>query len=177
MKGDLKTVAFFLDLKRSGAEYKGRCPLCGGTDRFHIKQGRQHDLIVHCRYGCRFKDIASYLKQSGMIDDDRETWATIEEDKRDIEALLRAFIADIDRGNTPSSRQRSDARQAVYKLTRLSPEQFVDMYLWRETYLGNLESMEVYYSQESHEQFMDFHAAISGREWMLRGCTWMIWRR
>lgn len=174
MRGDLETVAYVLGLRRSGAEFKGPCPLCGGTDRFHIRQGRQHDLIVHCRYGCRFQDIARHLLHIGVIEDDRERWATIEEDSREIEALLRAFIADIERGNQPSSRQKSDARQAVYKLTGFRPEQFVEMYLWREVFFGNLEAPHVFYGKKSFEEFKEIHAALSGREWMLRGCAWMI---
>ena len=38
-----------LNLKRSGSEWKGPCPCCGGTDRFFIKSGFGDDLIAHCR--------------------------------------------------------------------------------------------------------------------------------
>lgn len=37
-----------LHLRRSGAEWKGPCPLCGGTDRFHVKQGHSR-VLASCR--------------------------------------------------------------------------------------------------------------------------------
>ena len=38
-------------LKREGRDYVGPCPLCGGTDRFHVKAGRVRAAVVGCR-GC-----------------------------------------------------------------------------------------------------------------------------
>ena len=38
-------IAKALGLKRSGSEYKGPCPLCGGNDRFHVRQ----DGLFGCR--------------------------------------------------------------------------------------------------------------------------------
>ena len=38
-------------LKREGRGYVGPCPLCGGTDRFHVKAGRVRAAVVGCR-GC-----------------------------------------------------------------------------------------------------------------------------
>jgi hypothetical protein len=67
MKGDPETVAEALNLKRSGGEYKGACPLCGGHDRFHVKQGRHADLLIYCRHGCRFTDIAKVLESRGLV--------------------------------------------------------------------------------------------------------------
>ncbi len=37
-----------LGLKRRGGEYIGACPSCGGTDRFHVKDGRLPG-VVDCR--------------------------------------------------------------------------------------------------------------------------------
>lgn len=67
MKGDPQTVAEALNLRRSGGEYKGPCPLCGGHDRFHVKQGRSADLLIYCRHGCRFTDIAKHLESRGLV--------------------------------------------------------------------------------------------------------------
>ena len=38
-------------LKRRGKEYVGACPNCGGTDRFHVREGSGGTAIVGCR-GC-----------------------------------------------------------------------------------------------------------------------------
>lgn len=47
-----------LGLKRSGGEFKGPCPLCGGKDRFHVRQGHTR-LLAHCRQCQRpIKDLA-----------------------------------------------------------------------------------------------------------------------
>ena len=40
-----------LGLKRSGSEYVGACPACGGNDRFHVRPGRDGGTAVGCR-GC-----------------------------------------------------------------------------------------------------------------------------
>ena len=37
------------DMKRSGHEWHGPCPLCGGVDRFWIKEGRDVEVLVSCR--------------------------------------------------------------------------------------------------------------------------------
>jgi hypothetical protein len=64
---DVKAIAEALGLKRAGSEYKGPCPLCGGHDRFHIKQGQSADLILLCRYGCRYADIMRELENRGLV--------------------------------------------------------------------------------------------------------------
>ena len=40
-----------LELKRTGAEWCGPCPLCGGIDRFHVGRKRDGTALVGCR-GC-----------------------------------------------------------------------------------------------------------------------------
>ena len=38
------------NLKQSGGEYKGPCPLCGGTDRFHVREGDvPGKVLAKCR--------------------------------------------------------------------------------------------------------------------------------
>lgn len=70
MQGDPQGVADALSLRRSGSEYKGPCPLCGGVDRFHVRAGRSADLLVHCRHGCKYSDLARELERRGIIDSD-----------------------------------------------------------------------------------------------------------
>ena len=40
-----------LKLKRVGKEYKGPCPLCGGHNKFWVKRGDKHEVVIGCR-GC-----------------------------------------------------------------------------------------------------------------------------
>ena len=70
MRCDLERVADSLGLRRAGSEYKGPCPCCGGDDRFHVKAGRSADLLVYCRHGCRYSDIARELERRGIIESD-----------------------------------------------------------------------------------------------------------
>lgn len=45
--------------KRVGAgEWAGPCPVCGGTDRFHVRAGNHRAAIVGCRAGCSFEALA-----------------------------------------------------------------------------------------------------------------------
>lgn len=67
MRGDPQSVAEALNLKRSGKEYKGPCPLCGGHDRFHVKPGKSTDLLIYCRQGCRFTEIVKLLESRGLV--------------------------------------------------------------------------------------------------------------
>ena len=41
------------DMRRRGSEFCGPCPLCGGQDRFHIREGRSGALVGcrRCMYG------------------------------------------------------------------------------------------------------------------------------
>ena len=61
----IESAANALHLKKMGQEYHGPCPICGGTDRFWIKQG-QDGINVHCRQGCEFRDLARNLRNSGI---------------------------------------------------------------------------------------------------------------
>jgi len=70
MRGDPQAVADSLGLRRAGSEWKGPCPICGGTDRFHVKPGRSANFLVHCRYGCTYPDIARELESRGLVDRD-----------------------------------------------------------------------------------------------------------
>ena len=60
-----ESIAAQLGLRRSGTEYKGPCPKCGGTDRFHVKNGKSARLILHCRHGCSFDELA---KVCGLLE-------------------------------------------------------------------------------------------------------------
>ena len=172
MLGDPQAVANVLGLKRAGSEYKGPCPLCGGRDRFHVKQGRQHNLIVHCRQGCQFKDLARWLTEAGLDEDTRPKSHDFEKvDKSEAEAFLLAFCTTVDKGGYVSKTWRMYAHRAVWQLTGFSAENMVDMYLWRETFAGNLENHDVKITKKDYEKYMAFMEAVSGYEWMIRGCA------
>ena len=48
---DVEDWAARLDLRHRSGEYAGPCPVCGGTDRFHVRRGRGGAALVGCR-GC-----------------------------------------------------------------------------------------------------------------------------
>ena len=48
---DVEDWAARLDLRNRSGEYVGPCPVCGGTDRFHVGRGRGGAAMVGCR-GC-----------------------------------------------------------------------------------------------------------------------------
>lgn len=64
---NIEAIADALGLKKAGAEYKGPCPLCGGHDRFHIKEGQQTDLILLCRHGCQYTAIMRELEERDLV--------------------------------------------------------------------------------------------------------------
>ena len=43
--------------RKSGGEWVGPCPRCGGQDRFAVKRGRDVEVVVHCRKGCSFHEL------------------------------------------------------------------------------------------------------------------------
>ena len=43
--------------RRSGVEWSGPCPVCGGNDRFHVRPGRKVLVLVGCRNGCSFEQL------------------------------------------------------------------------------------------------------------------------
>ena len=65
--GDIASVAQSLGLKKKGNEYKGPCVLCGGDDRFHIQRGKVHPIVMHCRHGCSFSDLAKEMCDRGLV--------------------------------------------------------------------------------------------------------------
>lgn len=182
MRGDPETVAFVLGLRRSGAEYKGPCPLCGGRDRFHVRRGNHHDLIVHCRAGCRFADIAALLKSMNLIEDDRPVWSASDDSEKDFEPLMRAYMADVARG-CASSAQRVHVRRALYRELQLSPDEFLSAWFICATYKGNLKGGEILalcddgdwrpirieLNENDRQNFETFSKLIEGYEWAVQG--------
>lgn len=174
MRGDPEAVANALGLKRSGGEWKGPCPQCGGHDRFHIRRGRHHDLILHCRAGCQFGDLAGILRALGVIEDDREKWQTFEVDGDNLEDFLRAFVRCIDRRVPIHSRWRFEARRAVEKITGLKPDEFLDAYLYCECVKSDLAATGMFRADQSIENYKALSTVIEGREWIAKGCIWLI---
>ena len=50
-----------LRLNRSGKEYSGPCPLCGGEDRFHVAPGSTQPVVASCRFGHGFVELLREL--------------------------------------------------------------------------------------------------------------------
>jgi hypothetical protein len=57
-----------LGLRKAGREFKGACPICGGDDRFHIKESQNGGLLVYCRRGCNYSQIMRELENRGLVE-------------------------------------------------------------------------------------------------------------
>jgi len=56
------------NLKRVGGEYNGPCPVCGGTDRFHVKRAnKRQGAVVDCRQ-CK-SSYGDFLRATGLNTD------------------------------------------------------------------------------------------------------------
>lgn len=64
----VQELAERLGLRRAGGEYKGACPICGGDDRFHIKESKAGGLLVYCRQGCEYSAIMRELENRGLVE-------------------------------------------------------------------------------------------------------------
>jgi len=64
----VQELAEKLGLRRAGGEYKGECPICGGDDRFHIKEGKVDGLLVYCRRGCTYAELMRELEKRGLVE-------------------------------------------------------------------------------------------------------------
>lgn len=109
----IESAASALSLKKYGSEYHGPCPICGGSDRFWIKQASD-GIAVHCRQGCTFKDLAFDLRQRGIASKDHSGPNRRFTSQTD---LIRAdlLIAMYQAGQRPSGADR-------VKLARLADE-------------------------------------------------------
>ena len=65
--GDLMPGAEAYGLKRIGHSYVGPCPICQGTDRFSINQGKDGFAWVHCRKGCTQGQIILRFLEDGHL--------------------------------------------------------------------------------------------------------------
>lgn len=64
----VQELADHLGLKKAGREYKGACPICGGDDRFHIKESQAGGLLVYCRQGCTYPQLMHELEKRGLVE-------------------------------------------------------------------------------------------------------------
>ena len=51
--------------RRSGQEWKGPCPRCGGHDRFHVAPGSKVSVVAHCRHDCSFSQLSEAVLGAG----------------------------------------------------------------------------------------------------------------
>jgi uncharacterized membrane protein len=59
-------IITFYDLKVVGREHHGRCPHCGGHDRFRL-QNYKGELRHHCRKGCPLAARTDAMRRDGVI--------------------------------------------------------------------------------------------------------------
>jgi len=58
-------IARALGLRRVGTAWRGPCPICGGRNRFQIREGRRGPLIW-CWGGCKPADLLAELRRRGL---------------------------------------------------------------------------------------------------------------
>lgn len=56
------------NMKKHSREWKGPCPICGGTDRFWIKE-YEGEVKVNCRHNCDHREIKDELRRQGLWPD------------------------------------------------------------------------------------------------------------
>lgn len=67
-----------VELRRNGGEWCGPCPLCGGVDRFHIREAADGRALIGCR-GCidgqpaslKKRRYGEILRSVGLIDEEK----------------------------------------------------------------------------------------------------------
>ena len=66
--GELAAVALKLGLRRSGAGWRGPCPVHGGSKSpFALRSGEGGRLLVHCHAGCEAAEILSALRGQRIL--------------------------------------------------------------------------------------------------------------
>lgn len=95
------TIAEALNLKGGTQEKKGPCPICGGTDRFWIRRGRDLPIIFGCRQGCGFSDLMREFENRGLVQADK--WIPPKYKKDDLvmaDNIIMIVTSDLDSGST-----------------------------------------------------------------------------
>ena len=125
-------IAQGLGLKKMGGEYKGPCPCCGGNDRFHIKEGRNATMMVHCRYLCSYASIMRQLEDLGLVDKEpyehigptADQVATMQGDKM----VMAIYNADKQAGNKQSLADYRRHKLAVERHKAMAPQEYQTNY-------------------------------------------------
>lgn len=105
---DLHETAQRLGLKKTGSEYKGPCPVCGGNDRFWLSRGRSHPILATCRHDCSFGDIMREMENVGLATKDPFERPAFRRDDLDLaDWLLRLARFEVSRGGEFSEEDRS----------------------------------------------------------------------
>ena len=70
----LEQAASLLDLRRYGSQYRGPCPVCGGSERATKFRLREHNgrLSWECYAGCGDAELTKELADRGVINFLRE---------------------------------------------------------------------------------------------------------
>lgn len=89
--------------RKTGPEWAGPCPVCGGVDRFHVGTGRRVAVLAGCRKGCTFPEIARAVFGEARPRPDPEPWRTRPAWQKTPETATEP----------PPSRTPSEARQSL----------------------------------------------------------------
>ena len=67
---DFNKAAHFFQWKRQGSYLIGPCPVCGGHDRFSLKE-TENGAWPHCRKGCKQGELIRSLRCQGLLADSK----------------------------------------------------------------------------------------------------------
>lgn len=112
----LHSISQALNLKKTGNEYKGPCPICGGNDRFWIKSGTTHQVIYGSRCGCLEKDILKEIESRGVQIREKREYIPPDD-------LAMYYCMIIDGNNEAGWRFNTiDIQQAAQLIPKVSPK-------------------------------------------------------
>ena len=178
IEGNLDVIATALGLRKSGSEFKGPCPICGGRDRFHIKTGHSQQLLVHCRHGCDWRDLAARLKSFGLARDSDPVPVTFSEaSTEDCLEFIGMLANSIHLCRPVHSRWRAEARRCFYRLTGLSGQQLIDAFLWVEVFDSAIADPKINIRAEDFDRRATFGDYLDEWGWLLETCVWMTFTK
>ena len=113
--GDIVSVAHSLGLKKKGSEWAGPCVECGGHDRFSIKRGRLHPIVMHCRHGCTFSTLAKHMRDRGLVAKDEYDREEYRQRKADEAIALKRWTLRVYEENIKNGHQISYKDKIEYR--------------------------------------------------------------
>lgn len=102
-----------LGLKKSGKQWRGPCPIHGGTgDAFVVGERGDGKPLVHCFAGCEFRDIVRELRSRNLWPEDDKPAGPPPKKIEWAKWYIRIYEADSEAQRTLSEQDLKDYRKA-----------------------------------------------------------------